>query len=182
LRDDFVKAPRKILAQSADTDVAREQPESGDPLVDIEQQFALAEAVQHHGHRANFHGVRTKPHEVAVDALQLGEQHADPLHAIGHLEAEQFFDREAIRVRVGLRAQVVHALDERNDLLELLLLRRLLDARVQIADRRRRRDDGLSIELEHQAQHAMRAGVLRPHVDGHCFATDFSHRCLSAAR
>ena len=171
---DFVKPARQIFAQPADADVAREQPEARDALVDVEQQLALAEAVEHHRHRADFHRVRAEPHEMAVDALQLGEQHANPLHAIGHLEAEQLLDREAVRVGVGLRAQVIHALDERNDLLKFLLLRRLLDAGVQIADGRRRRHDGLAIELEHQPEHAMRAGVLRPHVDGHRFGADLS--------
>ena len=38
------------------------------------------------------------------------------------------------------------------------------------------RDDGLAVELEHQPQHAVRAGVLRPHVDGHRFGAKFRHR------
>ena len=41
------------------------------------------------------------------------------------------------------------------------------------------RDDGLAVELEHQPQHAVRAGVLRPHVDGHRFGAEFS--CHSSA-
>ena len=92
------------------------------------------------------------------------------------LEAEQLLDRQAERHAVGLRAQVVHPLDERDDLLPLLLLGRLLDAGVQVADGRRRRQDGLAVELEHQPQHAVRAGVLRPHVDGHRFGADLRHR------
>ena len=175
LRDDLVKPARKIFAQSADADVARKHAEAGDALVDVEQQLALAEAVEHHRDGADFHRVRAEPHEMAVDALQLGEQHANPLHAIRHLETEQLLDRQAVGVRVRLRAQVVHALDERNDLLELLLLGRLLDAGVQIADRRRGRHDRLAVELEHQPQHAVRAGVLRPHVDGHRFGAEFWH-------
>ena len=77
---------------------------------------------------------------------------------------------------VGLRAEVIHALDERDHLLPLLLLGGLLDAGVQIADGRRHRDDGFAIELEHQPQHAVRAGVLRPHVDGHRLGANISHR------
>ncbi len=94
--------------------------------------------------------MRAEPYEMAVDALQLGEQHANPLHPIGHLQSEQLLDRQAIRERVGLSAQVIHALDERNDLLKLLLLRGLLDAGMEIADRRGGRHDGLAVELEHQ--------------------------------
>ena len=102
-------------------------------------------------------------------------QHADVADAFGHLDAEQPLDRQAERHAVGLRAQVIHPLDERDHLLPLLLFGGFLDARVQVADRRRRREHGLAIELEHQPQHAVRAGVLRPHVDGHHFGLDLGH-------
>ena len=75
-------------------------------------------------------------------------------------------------------AEVVHPLDERDDLLPLLLLGGLLDAGVQEPDRRVGRDDGLAVELEHQPQHAVRAGVLRPHVDGHRLGADLRHRVI----
>ena len=81
--------------------------------------------------------MRAQPDEMAVDALQLGEQDADHHRAVGHLEAEQLLDRQAKHEAVGLRAQVVHALDERDDLLPLLLLGGLLDAGVQVPDRGR---------------------------------------------
>ena len=74
-----------------------------------------------------------------------------------------------------MRAQVVHPLDERDDLLPLLLFGGLLDARVQVADRRRDRQDGLAVQLEHQPQHAVRAGVLRPHVDGQDLGAQLRH-------
>ena len=37
-------------------------------------------------------------------------------------------------------------------------------------------DDGLAVELQHEPQHAVRAGVLRPHVDGHRLGAKFGHR------
>ena len=83
--------------------------------------------------------VRAEPHQVAGDALQLGDEHADVVDPLGHLDAEQLLDREAEGQAVRLRAQVVHALDERDDLLPLLLLGGLLDAGVQVADGRCRR-------------------------------------------
>ena len=39
----------------------------------------------------------------------------------------------------------------------------------------------LAVELEHQPQHAVRAGVLRPHVDGHRFAANLRHQADSPA-
>ena len=79
-------------------------------------------------------------------------------------------------------AEVIHPLDERDDLLPLLLLGGLLDAGVEEPDRRIDRDDVLAVELEHQPQHAVRAGVLRPHVDGHRFGANFWHSCLACLK
>ena len=109
-------------------------------------------------------------------------QHADVAHPLRDLEAEQLLHRHAERHAVGLRAQVVHPLDERDHLLPLLLLGGLLDAGVEVADGRRRREHRLAVELEHQPQHAVRAGVLRPHVDGHRFGADLGHQKWSVAR
>ena len=116
-----------------------------------------------------------EPHQVAVEPLQFDQQHADPLDALRHLEAQQLLDRQHVAERVRVRAQVVHALDERDHLLPLLLLHRLLDAGVQVADGRRDRQHGLAVQLQHQAQHAVRAGVLRPHVDGQHLGAQLRH-------
>ena len=43
------------------------------------------------------------------------------------------------------------------------------------------RDDRLAVELEHQPQHAVRAGVLRPHVDGHRLGANLRHRSRELA-
>ncbi len=164
-----MEAARQVLAQTADAEVAREEPESGDQLVDVQQQLALADRVEEHRHGADFHRVRANPDQVARHPLQLGDQHADVLHALWHLEAEELLDGQDVGEAVGLRGQIVHPLDERDHLLPLLLFRRLLDPGVQVADGRHARLDRLAIELQHEAQHAMRAGVLGPHVDGHRF-------------
>ena len=68
LLDGLVEAARQILAQAADAEVAREHPEAGEHLVQVEQLLALAEAVHHHGDRADLHAVRAEPDEVAAAA------------------------------------------------------------------------------------------------------------------
>ena len=47
-----------------------------------------------------------------------------------------------------------------------LVLDQLLRAAVQQPDVRLGSQDGLALELEHEPQHAVRRGVLRPKVDG----------------
>ncbi len=176
-RDRLVEPGRQILTQAADADVAREHPKAGDHFVDVQDLLAVAEAVHQHRHGANFERVRPQAHQVAGDPLQLHEQDADVFHALRHrsFDAEQPLDREAEGKRVRLRAEIIHPLDERDHLLPLLLFGRLLDAGVEKPDRRSRGDDRLTGELHHDVQHAVRAGVLRPHVDGHQFLTKFWH-------
>ena len=43
----------------------------------------------------------------------------------------------------------------------------LLDAPVEVAQHRVEVDDALAVDLEHDAQHAVGRGVLRPQVDEH---------------
>jgi hypothetical protein len=53
-----VKAARQVLPQAADAHVARKHAEAGEHLVDVEQELALAEAVEHDRHGAHFHAVQ----------------------------------------------------------------------------------------------------------------------------
>jgi hypothetical protein len=85
-------------------------------------------------------------------------------HALRHLivDAEQPLDRQAERQRIGLRAEVIHALDQRDHLLPLLLLGGLLDAGVEEPDGRCRLDDRLSRRADHDVSAAVACWVLRP--------------------
>ena len=65
------------------------------------------------------------------------------------------------------RAEVVHARDVRAALHVGQLLAGLLHAGVEVADDGLAAQDGLALELEHEAQHTMGARVLRTHVDDH---------------
>ena len=161
------EAERRLQRDAADAEVAGHHALAGDGLEDAQQLFALAEAVEEDGERADVHGVRAEPDEVRVEARQLVEQHAEPLRALGDLESEQLLDRQAVGQVVGHRAEIVDAVGERDDLLVELGLAGLLDAGVQIADVGRERDDGLAVDLEHQAQNAVRGRVLRAHVEDH---------------
>src|SRR2546421_164388 len=60
---------------------------------------------------------------------------------------------------------IVHAVDVRSKLLIRAVLCDFLNAPVQISDDALRADDTLSIELQLDAQHAVRGRMLRPHVD-----------------
>ena len=101
------------------------------------------------------------------------EQDAHPLRRLGDLEAEQLLDGERVDEIVDQVREVIDAVGQRVTApagrashLELLL-----DAGVQEADVGPRLDDGLAVEFEYHAQHAVRGRVLRPHVQGHAART-----------
>ncbi len=136
-------------------------------LEDAQQLFALAEAVEEDGERADVHGVGAEPDQVRVDAHQLHHQHADPLRAGRDLKLQQLLDRERIAEVVRHRRKVVDAIGQRDDLLVELGLAGLLDARMQIPDVRREGDDRFAVDLQHEAEHAVGRRVLRAHVEDH---------------
>ena len=92
----LVEVERRLERDAADAEVAGHHALAGDGLEDAQELFALAEAVEEDGERADVHGVRAEPDEVGLDAGQLVEQDAEVLGALGDFELEQLLDREAV--------------------------------------------------------------------------------------
>ncbi len=70
---DSKKPERRLQRDAADAEVAGHHALAADGLEDAQQLFALAEAVEEDGERADVHGVRAEPDEVRVDARELVE-------------------------------------------------------------------------------------------------------------
>ena len=78
---------------------------------------------------------------------------------------EQLLDREHEDELVVLEGDVVDPLRVRDRLPPRLVLHVLLEAGVQVADDRAQADDALAVEVDDEAQHAVRRRVVRPEVD-----------------
>jgi hypothetical protein len=139
--------------------------QAGDELQQVQDLLALAEAGRHPGERAELHAAGGQADQVRADPVELHEQHAGLLRAARGLHAEQLLHREAVADLVEDRGQVVHARHVRDALGPGAVLAVLLDAGVQVPDHRAGLLDGLALELQHQAQHAVRGRVLWTHVD-----------------
>ena len=122
---------RRLHRHAADAEVRRHHALAADRLEQTQHVFALAEAIQEHGHRADVHGVRAQPDQVRVDARQLVQQHAHPLRARRNLQPQQLLHRQAVRQVVGHGAEIIDAVGQRHDLLVELGFAGLLDAGVQ---------------------------------------------------
>ena len=167
LPDRVLPSARRLQRQPADADVAGHHALAGKHFENAQNVFALAEAVEEHAHRADIERVRAQPHQMAVQPRKLGHHHAHPLRARRNLDLQQLFHRQRVHQIVRKVGQIVDAVGQRDHLLPGLLLALLFDAGVQEADVGHGLDDGLAFQFEHDPQHAVRGGMLRPHVERH---------------
>ena len=87
------------------------------------------------------------------------------LRARRDLELDQALDAAAEGLHLEEVGEVVHPLDERDDLPVALVLAGLLDPGVQVAHHRLQLDHPLALKRHDQPQHPVSRGVVRPHVD-----------------
>ena len=160
-----LEAGGDVLDHAADLEVARVHARAGGHLEQVEDQFALAQAVQEDRDRAEVERARAQPDQVRGDAVELEMDHAQVLRALGHLDLQQRLDRADVGHRVEVVGEVVHPLDDRDDLPVGLVLGGLLDARVHVADDRFDVAHDLALERDEQPQHAVRGGVVRAEVE-----------------
>ncbi len=158
---------RWLHRKAAYAEVAGHHALAGHRFKEPEDLLAFAKGVEEYREGANIHGVGAEPDEMRVQPAQLGEQHANPLRALGDFEVEEFFDGQAIAEVIRKRIEVIDAVGERNHLLIELGLAGFLDAGVQIAYLRADADDDFTVELDHQPQHTMGRRVLRAHIEDH---------------
>ncbi|MDQ0986245.1 hypothetical protein QFZ71_003528 [Streptomyces sp. V2I9] len=139
----------------------------GDQLEEVENQFTIAEAVDHDRGRAQLHTAGGDADQVRGEPVELHQQDAQDGGPVGDLllDAEELLDAQAVRRLVEERRQVVHARDEGGALRPAAEFEVLLDARVEVADAAAGLGDGLAVDLQDEAEHAVRRRVLRAHVD-----------------
>ena len=156
---------RQVLVHAAEAEILGVHAAARGALVEHHQLLALLEAPQRRGERADVHGLRRDVEEVGEQAADLGVEHADELGALGHLQVEQLLDRQAEGVLLVHRRDVVEPVEVADGLQVGLVLDQLLGAAMQQADVRIDALHHLAVELQHQAQHAVRRRMLRPEVD-----------------
>ncbi len=110
------------------------------------------------------------------DARELHRDHAQHGAARWHLDSEQPLRTDRERDVVADRVEIVLAIGPRDYLVVLPILADLLEAAVQIADVRNAAHHRLAVELEHEAQHAVRCRMLRSDVDQHVLARELGRR------
>ena len=107
-----VKAWREFRLQTTGADIAGHHTHTGDQLKDIQDHLTLAEAVQEHTHRPQVERAGTQPDQMAGDALQLNENHADIFDLVVDLviNTQQALHGQRVGQIVAERSQIVHAI------------------------------------------------------------------------
>ena len=104
---------------------------------------------------------------MAGEAAQLTEQNANHPRSLGNLDFHQSLDSERVGEIHTEGREIVNAVGQRHTLPVGLLLGGLLDAGVQVANLRLANHDRLTVQFEDKPQNAVRARMLRPHIDFH---------------
>ena len=170
-----IELGRQVLVHAAEAEILGVHAAAGGALVEHHQLLALLEAPQRRGERADVHGLGRDVEEVGEQAADLVVEHADQLGALGHLEPEQLLAGEAEGVLLVHRRDVVEAVEVADRLHVGLVLDQLLGAAVQQADVRVDALHDLAVELQHEAQHAVRRRMLGAEVDVEVADFGFGH-------
>ena len=150
---------------AADAEIGRMHARARGALVEHHELFALLETPQRRGERADIHCLGGDVEEVRQQPADLAKEHADELCASRYLQPKQLFRRQAERMLLIHRRDIVEPVEIRNRLQISLLLDQLLGAAVQKPDMRIDALHHFAIELEHQAQHAVGRRMLRAEID-----------------
>ena len=169
--------------QPANTDVAGHHALAGEHLEYPENVLALAETIKEDAHRADVQRMRSQPYQMAVQARKLGHHHAHPLRPRRDFDiADQFFHRQRVDQIVREVGQIIYAIRQRHNLLPGFYLALFFDPGMQESDIRNGRNNGLAVQFQNYAQHAVRGRVLRTHVQGHPLAAASGRRASGLFR
>ena len=157
---------RQILMHAAGAEIIGVHAGARGALVEHHQLLALLEAPQRRGERADVHGLGRDIEQMREQPADLAIEYADELRAPGHVDPQQPLRRQAERMLLVHRRHIVEPIEIGQSLQIGLVFDQFLGSAVQQADVRIDALDHLAVELEHEAQYAVRGRVLRPEIDG----------------
>ena len=138
-----------------------------DGFNDAERALAIVEGEEDRRHLSEILRERAIPDQVADDAKQFRQHHADDLGARRDVDSGQLLHCREIGQVVHHAAQVIHAIGVRNVGVPGLALTHLFGAAVVEADFGNGIDDLFAIELQSDAQDTVRARMLGAEIEKH---------------
>ena len=145
--------------------IVQRQARAAELFEKVEQDFPFAERPEEHRHGPDIQGLRAQPEEVADDPLHFSHDRPDVLGPLRYRHADQFFNGAHVGVIVRHGAHVIQAIRMRNDLHVMEPFGELFHAAMQIPHIGNGFGDSLAVQFQHHPQDAVRAGMLRSHVE-----------------
>ncbi len=160
-------ARRQVPRHAADTHVVEGQPGAAQFLDQVVDHFALAQRVQKGRHRSDVHPHQADREQMRRDTVEFGGDHPTVLAAARHLDAGELLARHPPTLVSEHRAHVVDTVGIRHEAVIADFLGDLLDRAMQVADVGHRLAHHFAVGANHETQHPVSRGMLRPHVEGH---------------
>ena len=162
----------QIGRETAHGDVAVGEAGAARLLEQVEDLFPFAKRVEERAERAEVEAVGAHAHEMAGNPAELRDQHAKMAGLLAHLVLHELLDGERPAEIHVHRRQIVHPVGVGNPLAGREVFADLLRAAVEVADVGLHLRHDFAIGAEHEPEHAVRARMLRPHVDEHLVGAD----------
>ena len=138
---------------------------TGNRLVAIHQIFTFAAGVKHHGQCADVKAVRTDKHQVAQDARDFIEHHADVLGTDRHFDAQHPLDGQTVGMFAAQHRHVVETIHVGQRLQPGLAFSEFFGRPVQQADMWISALHHFAVHFQHHAQHTVCGRVLWAEID-----------------
>lgn len=127
------------------------------------------------GKRSDIHCLGCDVEKMRKQASDFAVEHTNQLTTPRHFEAEQLFRREAERMLLVHRRDIVEPVKISDRLQIGLVLDQLLGATVKQADVRVDATDHLTVEFQYKAKYTVRRRILWAVIDGEIAKAGFRH-------
>jgi len=150
---------------AADSEIGRMHAATRGALIEYHQLLALLEPPQRWGERAHVHGLGGDIEQMRKQPSDFAIEDADELRAAWDRDAQELFRRQAERMLLVHRRDIVEAVEIRDRLQIGFVLDQLLGAAMKQADMRIDPLHHLAVEFKHEAQDAVRGRMLGAEID-----------------
>ncbi len=155
-----------ILAHSAKTAVRIGEARATHSIEDVEDLLAIIEGVKERSEAAEIHHIGPKPEQVARYPVELGAYGSDIFGSLRNFYSGELFHRQNKTMVEDHAGKIVHTAGVGEKLLVGAVFAHFFMAAVSIANHRVCFDDELSVKIQQNPEHPVRAWVLRPKVQG----------------
>src|SRR6266403_615517 len=144
-------------------------------LVKYHELFALFKTPQRRRQGANVHRLGGNVEQIREQPSDLAIQHADQLASSGNRDAKQLFGRQAERMFLVHRRNIVEPIEVGQRLQVGFMLDQFFGTAMEQTDMGIDAPDYLTVEFQDEAQHPVRRRMLRSKIDREIAERSFGH-------